>query len=673
METLTRRRRLQFTVVAVALPWMLILLFELGLRIGGYGSAYPLFTPHVARPEYLATNSKVAWRYFGSGPFTPTPELDLFRAQKQPGNYRIFMQGESSAQGFPYGHGGAPSRMLEQRLQAEYPDREIEVVNTALTAINSYALLDQADEIIAQQPDAVLIYAGHNEYYGALGVGSTRAFGGWRPLAKASLLLRHSRTAQLMEAIVSRSVIALRASGSADSPRTVMQLMAGDQQIPYGSARYQQGLDQFRANLSDLLARYRAHGIPVLIGTVASNERDQPPLISRVAEGTDSLAWLESYSAATAALSAGDTSRAAQALDAAMRIDSSAAALHWTIGRLHDLRGDSLRALASYRLARNYDRLRFRAPSAINEIIREEAVRHGAIIVETQRALARRSPGGSIGKSLMLEHLHPNLDGYFIIAEAFHEAIRQHRPRTPAARLPLQTRADIPVTAIDSMVGVYRTDRLVAGWPFRTMGSERIPIVDTLRPTGDVERLAQAVVVGNLPWPEATERLRDASERSGDYAQALRAARALSFEYSYSAEPYLDAARAALFQRRYDVALEYVNAANRRHETAKGVQLAGLLLLRQGSHGVAVSRLERATQLAPGDERISLSLRAARAIPGLEQARSATPRDTVVLYELAGAYALTQQYEKSTEVLAMLIRVAPNHVGGRTLMSKIPQ
>ena len=66
---------------------------------------------------------------------------------------------------------------LEERLQATFPGREIEVINTALTAVNSYTLLDQADEIAGQRPDAVLIYTGHNEYYGALG-------GRWRPAAQ---------------------------------------------------------------------------------------------------------------------------------------------------------------------------------------------------------------------------------------------------------------------------------------------------------------------------------------------------------------------------------------------------------------------------------------------------------------------------------------------------------
>src|SRR3712207_5121661 len=177
-QPLSRRRRIAFTAITLALPLLLLLLLELGLGLGGYGASYPLFVEHRPQPEYLTLNPDVARRYFRQE-FVPTPEVEFFRARKQPGTFRIVFQGESSAQGFPYGHGGAPSRMLQQRLQATFPEKRIEVINTALTAITSYVLLDLADEIIAQHPDAVMIYTGHNEYYGVFGVGSTRAGAPW--------------------------------------------------------------------------------------------------------------------------------------------------------------------------------------------------------------------------------------------------------------------------------------------------------------------------------------------------------------------------------------------------------------------------------------------------------------------------------------------------------------
>jgi tetratricopeptide (TPR) repeat protein len=196
--------------------------------------------------------------------------------------------------------------------------------------------------------------------------------------------------------------------------------------------------------------------------------------------------------------------------------------------------------------------------------------------------------------------------------------------------------------------------------------------VDTLRPRIPVEELARGVVLGTLPWPEATERLRAAYERDGDYEQALRAARAMAQEYRYAAAPCMDAARIAILLRRYEEALGYVRAAVAREETANSVQLVGLLLLRLGDHDAAMPYLRRAAALAPGERRMTVALTAAEAIPDLERLRARAPRDTSVMYNLAVAYALTQQYEKSRDALAALRRVAPNYAGARELERQLP-
>ena len=59
-----------------------------------------------------------------------------------------------------------------------------------MSAVSSYTLLDFSDEIVDYQPDAILIYAGHNEYLGILGVGSVLAGG----MATPSDLRTSSRT-----------------------------------------------------------------------------------------------------------------------------------------------------------------------------------------------------------------------------------------------------------------------------------------------------------------------------------------------------------------------------------------------------------------------------------------------------------------------------------------------
>ena len=614
---LSAQRRRLFIGVMLATPWALLLLVELLLRLVGYGSSSPLFVASPGHPGWMEVNPRAGERWFRGGPFVPTPEVEYFRATRPPGALRIFFQGESSAQGFPYGHGAMPSRMLERRLAATYPGRHVEVVNVAFTAVNSWTLLDQADEIVAQRPDAVLIYTGHNEYYGALGLRP-------RPLAKAALLVRHSRLAQLVAAGVGRVT---RREPAADAPRTVMQLMAGEQRVPLGSERYQAGLRQLRANLAQLLARYREARVPVFIGTIASNEHHQPPL-----DGPDTPA-ARAYARARALEAKGD----------------------WENMRL---------AVAAYREARDLDALRFRAPSAINAIIREEAARHGATVVESAERLAASSPHGLIGSRLMLEHLHPNVDGYSLIADAFYDGVRRAglggRPdREPESRQLSPSYHFATVTPLDLIVGTLRTDRLVSGWPFQPRGRERTPIVDTLRPRTQAEQLAQDMVLGRLPWPEATERWRASTEAAGHHIMALQAAEALAQEIDWSPVPCLDAARSAMAMGDTDRVLASAQCSLAREETAAGQRMLGIALLHRGDQEAALVRLRRAVQLTPGDRRAQAVLQSAEVLPGLERRRALAPRDTSVLYEIALAYAFTEQGARAREAVAALRRLAP--------------
>src|SRR5512146_1812011 len=168
------RQRL-LLLVTVLLPFVLLGAAELVLRATGVGRLEPLFIPVTGQSGFLQPNPDAIRRFFPDPARAPDVSIDTtwFAARKPEGQLRIFVQGESSAAGFPYGRWASPAALLQQRLQRAYPDREVEVVNTAMAAVTSYVLLDFADEIIAQRPDAVVIYTGHNEYLGIGGVGSS--------------------------------------------------------------------------------------------------------------------------------------------------------------------------------------------------------------------------------------------------------------------------------------------------------------------------------------------------------------------------------------------------------------------------------------------------------------------------------------------------------------------
>jgi len=71
-----------------------------------------------------------------------------------------------------------------------FPEMNIEIINLCLTAVNSYTISDFAKQVSKYEPDAVLIYAGHNEYYGALGIGSTSRLGSNVNIVRSLLQLR---------------------------------------------------------------------------------------------------------------------------------------------------------------------------------------------------------------------------------------------------------------------------------------------------------------------------------------------------------------------------------------------------------------------------------------------------------------------------------------------------
>jgi lysophospholipase L1-like esterase len=257
---------------------------EAGLRLSGYGGDSTLFIPTPdRRSSYYGINRNVGKRFFFMDSFIPTPRKDLFLREKPENCYRIFVLGESTAAGFPYGNNVTFTRILNRRLSDAFPDRRIEVVNTAMTAISSYTLSDFMDEILAQHPDAILIYTGHNEYYGALGVGSMESLGKRRGIVKAFLKMQRFKTVMLL-----RDAIGLvrkrggHAGGDAenDPMKTVMARIVADPGIPLGSRTYESGKSQFYLNLRDILEKAKKSGIPVVISELVSNVRDQAPFVS---------------------------------------------------------------------------------------------------------------------------------------------------------------------------------------------------------------------------------------------------------------------------------------------------------------------------------------------------------------------------------------------------------
>ena len=502
MSPKPQKIRLIFYVVLVIIPILFIAAIEGGLRLVNYGQTIPLFVPFnnassgTDTTPFLMPNPNIVERYFHRPELAPNvaPDTFLFTREKSSDTLRIVVMGGSSAAGFPFGRFGSPTGMLKQQLKYIYPNKNIELISVAMASINSYALRDFMAEVANIEPDAVLIYAGHNEFLGIMGVGSNFAsYGGhWANLSFN--FLRDFRLFQLFQSLLTsappKSISGAQVSHSGNSGRTVMATVAREKNIPLNSPLYQLGVQQFNSNIGAVLGFFKQQNIPVYIGNLVSNERHQTPFES---EGE----------------SAG--------------VDRSAS-LNFKLGNQKYSAEDFDNARQHYNAARDLDLLRFRAPSQFNRIIKELANEHGANFVDIDNQMRSDTQHGIIGQSHMLEHLHPTARGYFLIALSFLNAM-QHTNFLPPSELARSNNTieqlwnDIPLNHVDKLFSEYKVAQLTADYPFQPN-----PIGFKLpSPSNRFEQLAIARINGE-DWLKQQQQLLTEYQQQSDFNQAAQVA-----------------------------------------------------------------------------------------------------------------------------------------------------
>ena len=507
-----------FKLVAISLPFAFIFLIEVTLRIFGYGENYELFHKVISEndTEYYVMNAEISKKYFRNTGFHSDNQSDLFLKHKTDKTYRIFVQGASTVVGFPFYKNASFPRLLKHRLSRTFPDRNIEVVNTGITAVNSYTLWDLTNKIIEKEPDLVIIYAGHNEYYGALGAGSSVYIGKHPTIVRFYLKIKNLRFFQLLENSYIKMVESNNESGYEVGETTLMEVMAREQQIPYQSEVYEAGIDQFRSNLKSILKKYRKNEIPVLLSTVVSNEKDVAPFISSPLNDKKFQQSLRS-----SPMNAG-------------RIAENNAKAAYQLGKFYvEKNQDS--AGKYFEIAKEMDHLRFRAPEKINSIIKELATEKNVHLVDAKSLFRSKSKSGFIDDELLTEHVHPNVKGNFILADAFYNKLKELNVIGDWKNYRSYDNSfqDIPVTRIDSIKGKMMVEDLKRSWPYelRMSGKNAVRGYHSLENPTYEERKAIGLYSGTEKWEDIMREAYHTYKNRGDYKNALRVAQSLISEF----------------------------------------------------------------------------------------------------------------------------------------------
>ncbi|HVY73854.1 MAG TPA: hypothetical protein VG890_03435, partial [Puia sp.] len=507
VKQIPKKKLFWFRLAGVMMPFLFLLLLELVLRLFHYGYNTDLFIEYPGNKDYLVMNPDASRKYFSDQAIATTGNTEPFKKEKDDNTLRIFVLGESTTIGYPYFHNASFHRWLQYRIDRGLPDKNLEIINCALTAVNSYTVLGFAKQVVNYQPDAVLIYVGHNEYYGALGVGSTDRLGG-NPLMIGILLrLRQLRIAQLV-ANTWQGLIRLFRTKQSFSGKTRMELMVGEQKIAYESNLFNRGIEQFRMNMDATLSYLNRYHIPVYVSNLVSNEKDLKPFVSAMPDTLTVPQFAENFRAGETAWQSAKYDTALEYLNRAAKWYSGHARCNYYLGWLANHAGDSVAASRYFSKALDLDELRFRAPHQLNEIIAALCRKYpNTHLVDTRSEFERWSAHHIIGDELILEHVHPNLMGYALMADAFYQALKQGGLITIPRGEELSFEAclqEMPITAVDSLTGAIRINRLRSSWPFSEV---QRPATDSVVARTEERKLAEEIIDKELGWSQAMEEL----------------------------------------------------------------------------------------------------------------------------------------------------------------------
>ena len=484
-----------------------------------------------------------------------------------------------------------------------------------MTAVNSYTLWDLFPGVLEQKPDLILIYAGHNEYYGALGVGSLESLGKAPFIVHTALYLNRFKTFQLVRNIIKEITGIFSGSKPTDVNGTLMSRMARDKLIKLNSDVYYAGLKQYETNMNDILEMAKDKKIPVIMGTVACNLKDQPPFVSTSTKGFPKAT--EVYDNAKTFLNKEDITKA-----------------------------DSL-----FRLAKDLDALRFRAPEALNQMTKTLGKKFNYPLAEVDKEFDKASPDQITGNNLMIDHLHPTLSGYQLMGKIFYEKMEEINYLPKAQRNFLSeevsdsaTIANSYFSKLDSTIARYRIIILKNDWPFSERKNTEY-LVKQFNPQTHLDSIALRVIDNKLSWEESHREAAFTYFNSRNYNFYLYELKLLIDQYPFITEYYDKGAENLLKVKQFNLAYELLAKRYKYSPTAFSTKWLGIIDLSKKNTG--------------------------QAIKFLKESVSYNNSDPQVLFNLAGAFSMNKEFKKGLEAINSCLSISPNFPAAQSLKQQL--
>ena len=397
--------RLATVAVGVALVVMAEGLLRLVPGLGPSPLVVTLAEDEATGESLRATSRFYAQRFFAQykGRLAAAGQMgEHFFVEPAPVNrYRVVFVGASTVQGFPHPRRLAAASFLQAMLADAWPEREVEVVNLGITSIASFAVAQVVEDALVLSPDLVVVYTGHNEFYGLYGGGRYQ---------RLEYFLRQLHLTHLVDGLIG-------GIGTRDEPTDLIKMAAAHGEVPLhgpGRATAEQNLRDNLRRVSRLCERAQ---VPLVLCTIVANDAGFAPVGST--EGDE--VWQAQVEQAAQVLTRGyvapeDAEDALEQLEQAAALSDEHAWLWYLQGRALERLGRDAEAQRAFRKARDLDTMPWRAPTAHNAVIRAVAKEHGTVLADVEAAFVDAAPVQGVGWEWMVDHVHFSVAGQALLA-----------------------------------------------------------------------------------------------------------------------------------------------------------------------------------------------------------------------------------------------------------------
>jgi tetratricopeptide (TPR) repeat protein len=257
-------------------------------------------------------------------------------------------------------------------------------------------------------------------------------------------------------------------------------------------------------------------------------------------------------------------------------------------------------------LAKELDLLRFRAPERINDVIVNLAEKYACHLVNMKDVFLNYTGQGVVGDELLTEHVHPNIEGYFVMADAFYNKIKELNLIGCWDNYISFNEAfkDIPLTTIDSLNGKMVIDNLKKSWPFdlnRAGALYEAQYFLNRKPTFE-QLKAHDIFKNEIPREEVMAQSYEWYKFKGNYEQCLRIVQTMILDFPERTRLYFLAGDICLKLNDLKKAVYYFSKYNQFEKSSLSAQQLANVYIKSNQIKMACKTLMEAKSRGLKDE-----------------------------------------------------------------------